>query len=321
MADQDIPQEFPPDMPAADAQLEQQALLRMKREATGESLDFFAIARAKHGPGITTEIGGVSIGPATPCRFVAEISNNHNGSLELARRLVDAVIDAGADFVKFQAYTPSELVHLRGDGPAPQPWGSQGWTMRTLYEQAMTPFAWFPELFAMVRERGAVPFASVFGIESLNLLTELDAPALKIAKLDNHHRGLFYWASRAGKAVLVSSNEERVFHPDPRIQFLYCPGGYPCAREDVHLPDEFASVGYLGLSSHCLDPDLPVEAVERGARLIEMHVMLDEVPSALEANVSLTVSQFAAMVDRVRQHEATRASVDRILTTPETVDV
>jgi len=86
---------------------------------------------------------------------------------ELAMKALDAAKAAGADFVKFQCYSPDELVDLRGDGPAPEPWGSQGWTMRALYEKARTPFEWFPTLFAHARAIGIVPFASVFGAADL----------------------------------------------------------------------------------------------------------------------------------------------------------
>lgn len=93
-------------------------------------------------------IGGVAIGGSNPCRFVAEISNNHNGNFTHALHLIHAAKDAGAEFVKFQCFSPEELVSLRGGGSAPAPWGEQGWTMHALYAKARTPFEWFPALFA-----------------------------------------------------------------------------------------------------------------------------------------------------------------------------
>ena len=77
------------------------------------------------------------------------------------------------------------IVALRGDGPAPDPWGRQGWTMRQLYEKAQTPHAWFPALVEHCKRIGLPWFSSVFGPESLQLLEALDCPAYKIARLDN----------------------------------------------------------------------------------------------------------------------------------------
>jgi sialic acid synthase SpsE len=256
-------------------------------------------------------IAAVEIGGSQPCRFVAEISNAHNGDLGRALRLIDAAKEAGADFVKFQCYTPDELVALRGDGPAPEPWGSEGWTMRALYEKAQTPLAWFPRLAQHCRDVGLPWFSSVFGEVSFRLLRSLQCPAYKVARLDNTHRGLRNQAHMAGRPVLVSSSGFDPFDGSvfPEAGLLYCPPGYPTPAAEVHLPI-FGGTGdrsdpvYLGLSSHCLAPELPVAAVARGAKLIEMHLMLAEEPSALEADVSLTQYQYAAMVQSVRNVEA-----------------
>lgn len=247
------------------------------------------------------KIGTVGIGGANPCRFVAEVGNAHNGSIERAFRLIDAVVDAGADIVKLQCYTPTELVGLRGDGPAPEPWGTAGWTMRALYEKAQTPMAWFPRLASHCDLLGVPWFSSVFGKESLALLEFLHCPAYKIARLDNKDRALFNAVRATGKPMLVSTSEYKI-SPAAGTEYLYCPPGYPVAVEDVHLPNSFTR--YLGLSSHCLAPELPVAAVARGCKLIEMHVQLADEPSELEENVSLTQHEFKAMVESVRTTEA-----------------
>ena len=243
------------------------------------------------------KIGTVDIGRAFPCRFVAELSNNHNGSLDRAMRLIDAAKWAGAAFVKFQCYTPDELVALRGDGPAPEPWGAQGWTMRTLYEQAQTPLAWFSDLFAYARRQGIVPFSSVFGADSLACLEAVDCPAYKIARLDNERLDL---ALPSGKPVLVSSS--RTDTPRDADLHLYCPPGYPPLLDSIALPD-FHRSPYLGLSSHCLAPEIFVAAAARGCKLIEVHLQLDVEPSALEAHVSMTEFQLQATIASVRRTE------------------
>ena len=251
-------------------------------------------------------IDGIHIGEGSPCRFVFEVSNAHNGSFERALRLIDAAKACGADFVKFQCYTPDELVALRGDGPAPEPWGSQGFTMKSLYEKAQTPLAWFPALFQHARDIGIVPFSSVFGLESLALLERCACPAYKIAALDNGARSLSEAVASRNKPMLVSRRGFGKYgwrHPDEIS--LYCGEGYPTPSENVHLPffDMIHGSSYLGLSSHCLDPRLPIAAVARGCKLIEMHGMLREEPSELEVNVSLDPFQFDQMIADVRATE------------------
>jgi sialic acid synthase SpsE len=242
-------------------------------------------------------IGGIEVGGSHPCRFVAEVSNAHNGDFARAHRLVDAIATTGAEFIKFQAFTPDELVSLRGDGPAPAQWGAQGWSMRALYEKAQTPLEWFPRLVAHCDLIGVPWFSSVFGMTSLRTLEFLHCPAYKIARLDNKDGGLMVAVRETGKPVIVST-EANIF---PANFNLYCAPGYPATF--TWLPEKFTTGGFAGLSSHCLAPELPVAAVARGCKLIEMHVQLADEPSELEENVSLNQFQFKAMVDSVKATE------------------
>lgn len=250
-------------------------------------------------------IAGVAIGTSygAPCRFVAELSNNHNGDRDRLGRLIDAAQDAGADLVKFQCYTPEELVALRGDGPAPDPWGAMGWTMRRLYEKAQTPLDWFPKIAAHCQRIGMPWFSSVFGAQSLACLEAVGCPAYKIAALDNANEWLWRYAQHTGKPVLISVRRDTSNRwIGDSVEMLYCPPGYPADPAEVRLP-HFGPSSYLGLSSHCLTPELPVAAVARGCKLIEMHFMLEEEPSELESNVSLNQYQFRAMIRSVRATE------------------
>jgi pseudaminic acid synthase len=254
-------------------------------------------------------IGGIEIGQGNPCRFVAEISNNHNGSLVQAFRLIEAAKNAGADFVKFQCYTPDELVELRGDGAAPEPWGSQGWTMRTLYEKAQTPLSWFPMLFQRARDIGLVPFSSVFGLESRKCLESVGNPCYKVARLDNQHRWLIEAAKDRGKPVLISCDGQalslaEVLDAGEGVHWLHCPPGYPAEIRPREVGWFTHDDPVIGISSHCLHPLLPIAAVARGCKLIEMHFQLDDAKSELESEVSLTASGFREMVDAVREVEA-----------------
>lgn len=260
------------------------------------------------------EIEGVKVGGDNPCRFIVEISNSHNGDVKRALRMIDAAKAVGADFVKFQAFLPGELVTLRGNGPAPEPWGSQGWTMKTLYEKAMTPLDWFPRLFRHARDIGIVPFSSVFGLGSLAALVRVRCPAFKIAALDNTHEWLLRLVAATKQPVIVSDHipygrSMRLYGDtaDCITATLWCPSGYPPKLEDVHYPARFSDSpdDHVGVSSHSLDLDLSLTAVRLGAKLIEQHMQLAAEPSELEPQVSLTEAQFADLIARTRAIEAT----------------
>src|SRR5690349_1830477 len=161
-------------------------------------------------------------GCSMACEIVAEMSNSHNGDRDRLGRMIDAAKLAGADAVKFQAYTPDELVALRGDGPAPEPWGSQGYTMRTLYEKAQTPLEWFPKIAAHCERIGMPWFSSVFGPDSLAALEAVGCPRYKISHFECLHADLRHLVAATGKPVIVS-------YPTPGSDpgWVYCPGGYP----------------------------------------------------------------------------------------------
>jgi len=228
-------------------------------------------------------IAGTEVGQGFPCRVVAEISNNHNGSLETAKRLIRECAGAGAAFIKFQCYHPDELVELRGDGPAPAPWDD--WTMRDLYEKAQTPHEWFPELVAECNRAGVPWFSSVFGWQSFEMLTKLGCPAYKIAALDVNTQfaaDVAYLAGRVYRPVIASSRGERIDWADLT---LYCPEGYP--QDELDLAPHNLILD--GLSYHGTDPDIAAFGLRQA--MLEVHVQLDDEPSELEAGVSLTVSQ------------------------------
>lgn len=251
-------------------------------------------------------IGSVEIGAGHPCRFVSELGNAWRtadtppvpttADRDRLGRLIDAAKDAGADFIKLQCYTPEELVALRGNGPAPDPWGSQGWSMRDLYTHAQTPFDWFPKIKTHCERVGMPWFSSVFGKDSLALLESLDCQAYKIAALDNHHDTLLTAVRATGKPMVVSKRTPDRW-PQAALE-LYCPPGYPQLDLQLRYVKQFD-----GLSYHGTDPSVGVVAVAGGAHLIEAHLMLCDEPSELEANVSLDEYQFAAMVQAVKRTE------------------
>lgn len=227
------------------------------------------------------------------CEIVAELSNNHNGDRDRLGRLIDAAKAAGADAIKVQCFTPDELVALRGNGPAPQPWGGQGYSMRALYEKAQTPLEWFPKIRDHCERIGMPWFSSVFGKDSLACLEAVGCPRYKISHFEYGNVGLRDIVWDTHKPVIVSYP----FLTDTP-QRVYCPGGYPATLEEMHLTQPI-----WGLSTHCLDTRVFPVAVARGIQYLEVHMMLREEPSELEAAVSLDEDQFAAMVRSVRAAE------------------
>ena len=232
-------------------------------------------------------------------QLIAELSNAHNGDLGRALAIIEACAEAGVSAMKFQAYTPAELCLLRGDGPAPEPWGSQGHTMRSLYERAQTPLKWFPKLVAKCDDVGLPWFSSVFGVGSLALLEALDCPRYKLASLDYGKRTLLNAVRETGKPIIRSCNAERA--PNRDDTWLYCPPGYPQPKAGLAT---IKAGHYDGYSYHGTDPLVPTLAVVHGARLVEFHVQLcDDEPSELEENVSLSISQVGEVVRMVRRAE------------------
>jgi len=230
--------------------------------------------------------------------IVAEISNAHNGAFERALRLIGAVEEAGADWIKFQCYTPDELVQLRGNGQAPEPWGSQGFTMYDLYTRAQTPHSWFPHLVAKCDDIGLPWFSSVFGLDSLALLEGLGCPVYKLASLDRERADFRASVIATGKPIIQSSPEPMNLRG---VTQLYCPPGYPQYPE---MPDYRALCGAMdvfdGFSYHGVDWTVPLYAVAWGAKIVEVHVQLDDEPSELERGVSLTISQLKELVEASR---------------------
>ncbi len=253
-------------------------------------------------------IAGTEVDGST-CRVIAEMSNAHGGSLDRAIRIVDAAADAGCDFLKTQAYGVDELLALRGkdgDAPAPEPWGSAGWTMRSLYTKAATPFEWLPAIKERCERRGIVWFSSFFGAESLDVLKSLGNPCWKIAALDSDQYGKMAELCRthlAGEPKIISTAHGCYnLDPDGDCIWLWAPPGYP--QTDLELTRIDSENCYGGFSYHGTDIEPCVGAAWRGASIIEAHFQLDDEPSELEANVSLTASQFREMIRRVRDVEA-----------------
>jgi len=252
--------------------------------------------------------------------IIAELSANHNGSLDTALRTIDAMKEAGADAVKLQTYTPgtitldcdSELFTI-----------SQGtlWDKRKffdLYAEAMTPWEWHPILFDHARNLGMEAFSSPFDPSAVDFLDKLNVPAYKIASFEITDIPLIEYTASKGKPIIISTGIARQEDIEEaleacrrvgndQITLLKCTSAYPAPLEEMNLltiTDMQRRFGVtVGLSDHTMSLAAPVAAVALGARVIEKHFILDRGMGGADSAFSLEPAEFKAMVDAVRDTE------------------
>jgi N-acetylneuraminate synthase len=274
---------------------------------------------------------------AFPARFtpgqkpflIAELSGNHKGDIDRARRMIDAAKAAGADAVKLQTYT-ADTITLDVDRPEFRLEGGL-WAGRTLYElyqEAHTPWDWHPALFAHAAEIGIPIFSSPFDPTAIDLLESLGAPAYKIASFELVDLPLIEKAARTGKPLIMSTGmaslgevaeavaAARVAGND-NICLLHCVSGYPTPVEDCdlrtipHLAQAFDVAA--GLSDHTMGVAVPVAAVALGAVVIEKHFTLARADGGPDAAFSLEPAEFRAMADACAAAHAALGSISYAL--------
>lgn len=251
---------------------------------------------------------------------IAELSANHNGSLENAIAGIQAAKRAGADAVKIQTYT-ADTITIESE----KDWFKirhntiwDGRTLHDLYSEAETPFEWHRDLFAAAKESGITIFSSPFDPTAVDLLEDLDCPAYKIASPEILDWGLISLVARTGKPVIMSSGIASLRDIEAAIAVfreaggtdvavLKCTSEYPapfdrCNLATIkHIQDTFGVCS--GLSDHTLGWTAPVVAVGLGAKIIEKHFIVDRSIGGPDASFSLDLAEFTAMVKAVREAE------------------
>ena len=237
------------------------------------------------------QIDGRNIGKDYPPYVIAELSANHNGSIETALNLINQARIAGASAVKLQTYTP-DTITLDVDS---EEFRIQGglWDGRTLYElyaEAHTPWEWHKVLFDYANDIGITIFTSPFDTTAIDLLENLNAPAYKIASFECIDLPLIRAAASTGKPLIISTgmaNESEINDAvetalkfgSGELALLHCVSGYPAPAQEYNLltlKDMREKFGVtVGLSDHTLSNTTAVAAVALGATLIEKHVTLD----------------------------------------------
>ncbi len=262
---------------------------------------------------------------------IAEMSANHCGDFDLAKKIMVAAKESGADAVKIQTYTADTITIdckndeflIKGEGNL--------WKDRYLYElyqKASTPWEWQPRLKEFADTIGIPFFSTPFDYTAVDFLEKMNVPMYKIASFEAMDYPLIKYAAKFGKPMIistgVSSLEEMQGAIDAckevgnnDITLLKCTSAYPARLEDMNLmtlrdmAERFGPQGVkVGLSDHSMSIEPVVTAVALGAKVIEKHFTLDRSLGGEDSGFSLNKDEFAAMVKAVRNAEAVLGSVD-----------
>ncbi len=256
-------------------------------------------------------IGGREVGSGVPPTIVAEMSGNHNQSLERALALVDAAASAGAHALKIQTYTADTLT-LDSDSEdfvvasAGNPW--KGRRLYDLYREAHTPWDWHAAIIQRAKERGLVVFSTPFDETAVDFLEGLGIPAYKIASFELNHLPLIRKAAATGKPLILSTGMATVAEIHTAVEtardagcespvLLKCTSTYPALPADSnlatipHMAELFQC--QVGLSDHTLGLGAAVAGVAFGATLIEKHFTLDRADGGVDADFSLVCARWS----------------------------
>lgn len=250
------------------------------------------------------DINGRQISQARPPYIIAELSANHNGSIDRALDTITAARDCGADAIKLQTYTPDTMT-IDCDKADFQIKGGlwNGYSLYNLYEWAHTPFDWFEQLFEHAAKVGITAFSTPFDETAVDLLARLNAPAFKVASFEVTDVQLIAAIAQQGKPMIISTGmasyeEIKLALQTARengaknIVLLHCISSYPAPMsvanlaQMVNLKDQFDGVT-IGLSDHTLGTTASVAAVALGACVIEKHFTLSRRDKGPDSEFSL----------------------------------
>jgi N-acetylneuraminate synthase len=265
------------------------------------------------------QLGDKSIGTGCPPFIIAELSGNHDQSLQKALAMVDAAAAAGADAIKLQTYTADTMtldVH-HGEFFIDNPnslWFGQ--SLYQLYQIASTPWDWHAPLFARAAEHGMLAFSTPFDLTAVDFLQQLNVPCYKIASFENTDHRLLAAVARTGKPVIMSTGmasqselaeavEVLRQHGCTQLILLKCTSQYPADPVDAnlatlpHLARLFDC--HVGLSDHTTGIGVAVAAVALGASVIEKHFVLDRAEGGVDAAFSLEPAELQQLVAECRR--------------------
>jgi len=256
-------------------------------------------------------LGGITFGAHHKPFIIAEMSGNHNQSLERALSIVDAAANAGAHAIKLQTYT-ADTMTMKGAFTITDK--SSLWNGRELYDlykEAATPWEWHGPLFQRAKEKGIVAFSSPFDETAVDFLESLNVPLYKIASFENTDWPLLKKVAQTGKPVIMSTGASKLADIDESVSvlrengctqlvLLKCTSTYPASPENTnlhtipHLQQLFNCI--IGLSDHTLGIGASVAAVALGASVIEKHFTLNREDGGVDSTFSLEPDELRSLV-------------------------
>jgi len=259
-------------------------------------------------------VEGRKIGSNHKPFIIAEMSGNHNQSLERALAIVEAAAKAGAHALKIQTYT-ADTMTLNLENPefkiedSDSLW--KGNTLYQLYQQAYTPWEWHKPIFDRARELGMIPFSTPFDETAVDFLEELDVPMYKIASFENTDIPLIKKVASTGKPMIISTGMATVAELDETVRaareagckdlvLLKCTSTYPASPENTniltipHMRELFNC--QVGLSDHTMGVGVAVASVALGATVIEKHFTLSRADGGVDSAFSMEPEEMKALV-------------------------
>ena len=275
-------------------------------------------------PSIT--VAGRRIAADEPPYVIAEMSANHNGSIENALKIIEAAKQAGTDAVKLQTYRPDTItLNCHSDDFRIHGGLWDGRTLYELYDEAHTPWEWHAPLFAHARKIGITIFSSPFDNTAVDLLEGLNAPAYKIASFEAVDLPLIKYVASTGKPMIISTGMADAQEIQEAIEaareggckelaILHCVSGYPAPAEDYNLrtiPNLIERFGLVtGLSDHTLDNTTAITSVAMGASIIEKHFTLNRSGGGPDDSFSLEPAELAELCKDTKTAWAALGKVD-----------
>ncbi len=254
-------------------------------------------------------LDGTEVGQGCKPYIIAEVSANHNGSIEKAKEIITSAAQNGADAVKLQTYT-ADTITIKSDRPEFKISGGlwDGYTLWDLYDWAHTPFEWHEELFNHAKENNITCFSSPFDDTAVDLLESLDAPLYKIASFEMTDIPLVRRVASTQKPMIMSTGLATLEEIEKSLSvareagtgeiiLLHCISGYPTPLEQANLrlmlelQEKFDVL--VGLSDHTLENVAAISAVAMGACIIEKHFTLDRSDGGADAEFSMEPEQLA----------------------------
>ncbi|MEP2654095.1 MAG: pseudaminic acid synthase [Paraglaciecola sp.] len=272
---------------------------------------------------VDIKIGNRLIGPAHTPFIIAELSGNHQQSLELAISMVDSAAAAGAHAIKLQTFTADSMtLDVDNEHFVIQEKESlwSGESLHALYQKAATPYEWHKPLFEKAKSLGMLAFSSPFDEDAVDFLDALDVPCFKIASFELTDIPLIRKAASKGKPLIMSTGMASLSEIElavntakaegcTNIILLKCTSTYPALPTHTnlvtiaHLRDAFGC--QVGLSDHTAGVGVSVAAVALGATVIEKHFVLDRQAGGVDAAFSLEPSELSSLViETGRAHQS-----------------